>query len=271
KSLKEMTLKISECGVNVVFCEKGIDDTAQYYLAKAGILACRRIPKEDMEKLARATSGKIISNLSEISDRELGNAQSVRELKKEEDSLIYVEGCINPRAVTLVLRGGTEHVVDEVERAVKDGLGDVISALKSGKVVAGGGAIEIELSRRLRAFAKTLGGREQLAVEEFANSLECIPEALAENAGLDPIDILTELKQRHEAGSQRDGLNLFSNRIEDVFSVGIVEPLKVKTQAISSASEVAMMILRIDDVLTSENSGQGGMPSRVPQGYEGMD
>tara|TARA_Y100000310_G_scaffold221959_1_gene223574 strand:- start:4236 stop:5846 length:1611 start_codon:yes stop_codon:yes gene_type:complete len=268
--LKNLTSRIASSGANVVFCQKGIDDVAQYYLAKDKVFACRRVEKNDMEKLARATGGKIVSNLDDISEGQFGNAEVVEEIKKGDECLTYVRGCANPRAVTLVLRGGTGHVVDEIERAVKDGLGDVIAAVKSGRIVAGGGAVEIELSRRLRVFARTFSGREQLAVEEFANALESIPETLAENAGLDPIDILTEMKRRHEGASQRDGLNLFNNKIEDTFEAGIVEPLKVKTQAISSASEVSTMILRIDDVLVS-GAGSGGIPSNMPQGLEGMD
>ncbi len=266
--LKEMTNKIIASGANVIFCQKGIDDVAQYYLAKAGIFACRRIPESDMEKLARATGGKIISNLSEIMADQLGKAEAVEEIKKGEDKVTYVRGCVNPRAVTIVLRGGTSHVIDEIERAVKDGLGVVVAAVKSGKIVAGGGAVEVELSRRLKIYAKTLGGREQLAVEEFASSLESIPEALAENAGLDPIDILTELKKRHEAGLYNHGLNLFKNEIEDSLAAGIVEPMKVKTQAINSASEVAMMILRIDDVLISKGSVKNMEDNNK---YDGMD
>lgn len=268
KYLKDLSEKIKSTGANVVFCQKGIDDVAQYYLAKAGIFACRRITKSDLEKLSRATGGKIVSNLTDIGENELGSAEKVEEVRHGDESLTYVKGCSNPRAVTMVLRGGTDHVIDEIERAVKDALGDVVSAVKSGSIVAGGGAVEIELSRQLRNYAKTLGGREQLAVEEFANAMECVPEALAENAGLDPIDILTELKSRHEAGSIKDGLNLFTDKIEDTLAAGIVEPIKVKTQAISSASEVAMMILRIDDVLVSEGTGPG-----IPQGnpYQGMD
>jgi thermosome len=268
--LKEITHKIITSGANVVFCQKGIDDVAQYYLSKAGIFACRRIAKSDMEKLARATSGKIVSNLNEISDGQMGTAKLVEEVKKGEESLTYVRGCENPRAVTIIIRGGTSHVVDEIERAVKDGLGDVVSAVKSGRIVCGGGAVEIELAKRLRAFARTLGGREQLAIEEFANSLEAIPEALSENAGLDPIDVLTELKKKHEEGVQRAGINLFTNRIEDSFEAGIIEPLKVKSQAINSASEVATMILRIDDILVSKEAGsKPGMGGMNP--YAGMD
>lgn len=262
--LREMTQKIINSGANIVFCQKGIDDIAQYYLSKAGVFACRRIMKSDMGKLARATSGKVVSNLQEINESQFGRANVVEEAKIGEEYMTFVRGCENPRAVTMILRGGTEHVVDEIERAVRDGLGDVISAVKSRKVVAGGGAVEIELSRRLRAFARTLGGREQLAVEEFANALEDIPESLAENAGLDPIDVITELKKRHESGSVNDGLNLFFDRIEDTFNGGVIEPLKVKTQAISSATDVAIMILRIDDVLVSERM-------KRKEGYEEVD
>jgi len=269
--LKDMTAKIIASGANVVFCQKGIDDVAQYYLSTAGIFACRRVAKSDMEKLARATSGRIISNIGEINEHELGKAEIVEEIKKGEDSLTYVRGCENPKAVTLIVRGGTNHVIDEVERAIKDGLGVVVSAVNVGKVVAGGGAIEMELSRRLRIFAKTLGGREQLAIEEFANSLEAVPEALAENAGLDPIDVLTELKKRHEDGMSRSGLNLFNTGISDTFEAGIIEPLKVKTQAINSASEVATMILRIDDILVSKSSSGGNMPQAFKNPYQGMD
>src|SRR3989344_3169574 len=253
-SLKEMTNKIISSKTNVVFCQKGIDDVAQYYLAKAGVMAFRRIPSDDMRKLANATGAKIISNLTDINESLFGYAKLVEEVKKGEESYTFVRGCNNPKAVTIIIRGGTSHVIDEVERAVKDGLGDVVASVNSGKIVAGGGAVEIEVARRLRMHAKTLSGKEQLAVEEFANALESIPEALAENAGLDPIDILTELRKRHEAGLQNHGLNLFKNDIEDTFSAGIVEPLKVKTQAITSASEVATMILRIDDVLISKET-----------------
>src|SRR3989344_6055668 len=259
--LKEMTDKVINSGANVVLCQKGIDDVAQYYFAKAKIFAARRIPKSDIEKISRATGAKIISSLQEINESQFGKAELVEEVKIGDESLTFIRGCQNPRAVTIVIRGGTSHVLDEVERAIKDGLGDVVSAVKSGKIVAGGGAVEIELSKRLRVFAKTQGGRVQLAIEEFATSLESIPEALAENAGLDPLDILTELKKRHESGLINDGLNLLNGQIEDSFLSGIIEPIKVKQQAISSASEVAMMILRIDDVLISKGKGQGFNPS----------
>jgi thermosome len=254
KYLKALTDKVINSGAKAVFCQKGIDDVAQYYLAKAGIFACRRVAKSDMEKFAKATSARIISNLNDIKESELGYAEMIEEIKVGEDSYIYIRGCKNPAIVTIVVRGSTEHVLNEVERAIKDGLGDVFAAFRSGKIVAGGGAVEVELARRLRIYARTLGGREQLAIEEFANSLESIPEALAENAGLDPIEIIAELRRRHEAGSINDGLNLSSNKIEDALAAGIIEPMKVKTQAIQSAAEVAMMILRIDDVLVSKSS-----------------
>jgi len=267
KILKDMIEKIRQVGANVVFCQKGIDDLAQYYLAKYGIYACRRVAKSDVEKLAKATGGKILSNLNELGEEQLGYAEVVEEMKKGDESLTYVRGCRNPKALTLLLHGGTEHVIDEMERAIKDGLGDVAAALEDGKVVAGGGAVEIELSRELKKFSQSLGGREQLAVEKFADALESVPVTLAENAGLDPIDILTELKARHDNGNKNDGLNLFKSEIEDSVEVGIVEPVRIKRQAINSASEVAMMILRIDDVVAS-GSGKSSTPSSSYPGIE---
>jgi thermosome len=256
RTIKEIVEKVKLSGANVVLCQKGIDDFAQYLLAKEEIYACRRVARSDMEKLAKATGGKIVSNLSELTPFELGNAQVVEEIKHGEDIFTYVKGCQNPKALTILIHGGTEHVIDEVERAIKDGLGDVACVVRSGLVVAGGGAVEIELAKRLRDFSQGLSGREQLAVEEFANALEFIPLTLAENAGMDPIDIITELKSRHDSGERNAGLNLFTNKIENVLEARIIEPLKIKTQAISSASEVAIMILRIDDVIAS--SGKKG-------------
>jgi len=271
KILKDMTTKIKNSGASVVFCQKGIDDIAQYYLSRLGIYASRRVSKSDMEKLARATKAKIISNLNELTTEQLGSAQVVEEVRKGEDGFTYVRGCENPKALTILIHGGTEHVLDEMERAIKDGLGDVAAALRDGKVVGGAGAIEIELARKLREYSKTLGGREQLAVEEFASSLEFIPLTLAENAGLDPIDTLTELKAAHE-NEKYAGINILTGKVEDSLKAGIIEPLKLKSQAINSASEVAMMILRIDDVLASGKSGgMGGMPpgaGGMPGGME---
>ena len=260
KEIRSMVEKIKLSEANVVFCQKGIDDFAQFLLAKERIYACRRVARSDMEKLAKATGGKIVSNFKELTGRELGNSETVEEIKHGEDTLTYVRGCRNPKALTILIHGGTEHVIDEIERALKDGLGDVVCSLKSGLVVPGGGAIEIELSKRLREFSQGLSGREQLAVEEFASALEFIPITLAENAGIDPIDALTELKSRHDSGERNAGLNLFNNKVENVLEARIIEPLKIKTQAINSATDVAIMILRIDDVIASSGSPGGGMP-----------
>ncbi|MFZ5955311.1 MAG: thermosome subunit alpha [Nanoarchaeota archaeon] len=254
--LREMVNKIRNVGANVVICQKGIDEIAQFYFTKLGIYALRRVARSDMQKLAKATNAKIVSNLKELNGNDLGFASVVEEVKEGEEAMTYVRGCKNPKAITILIRGGTEHVIDEIERALKDGLGDVAAVLKDSKIVAGGGAIEIELAKRLREFSKTLKGREQLAVDEFASALEFIPITLAENAGLDPLDVLTELKVKHESGNKNFGLNLFTEKIENTFDNGIIEPLKIKTQAITSASEVAIMILRIDDVIASGKSRQ---------------
>jgi thermosome len=269
RTIKHMVNQIKGTGANVVFCQKGIDDFAQYLLSKARIYACRRVSKSDMEKISKATGGKVVSSLTELSSEELGNAEIVEEVKQGSDFFTYIRGCQNPKALTILIHGGSEHVIDEIERAIQDGLGDVVSSLKSGLVVPGGGAIEIELSKRLREFSQGLSGREQLAVEEFASALEFIPTTLAENAGMDPIDVLTELKSRHDAGERNAGLNLLNNRVENVLEAKIIEPCKIKTQAINSASEVAIMILRIDDVIASEGkSGGNMMPRGMPPGME---
>jgi archaeal chaperonin len=271
KTIKNMIGKVQGSGANVVFCQKGIDDFAQYLLSKSGIYACRRVARSDMEKLAKATGGRIVSNLNELESSQMGSAAIVEEIKTGKEVFTYVRGCPNPKAVTILVYGGTEHVIDEIERAIRDGLGVVASALKTGLVVPGGGAIEVELSRRLRHFGQSLSGREQLAVEEFANALEFIPTTLAENAGLDPIDILTELKSKHDSGERQMGLNLFNNTIENVLNSGIIEPYKVKSQAIQSATEVAVMILRIDDVIASSGEGKGKQSGMGINPYAGMD
>lgn len=250
--LKSLVAKIKQSGANVVICQKGIDDLVQYYLAKENIYAVRRVALSDMKLLAKSTNAKIVSNIRELAPEDLGSAQRIEERKSGEESMTYITGCENPKAVTILIKGGTEHVTAEIERAVKDALGDVSSVLKDSKVAAGGGAIEIELSKRLKEYAQTISSRERLAVEEFASSLECVPTTLAENAGLDPIDLLTELKAAHESGNKNHGINLFSGKVEDTVMNGIIEPLKVKTQAISSASEVANMILRIDDIIAAK-------------------
>jgi chaperonin GroEL (HSP60 family) len=272
ETIKKMVEKIFETEANVVFCQKGVDEFAQYLLSKKGIYVCRRIAKRDMEKISKATGGRIVSNLKEMSSFELGDAEVVEGVRHGADNFTYIRGCKNPKALTILIHGGTEHVIAEIERAIKDGLGDVVSALKYGLVVPGGGAIEIELAKRLRDFGQSLSGREQLAVEEFANALEFIPITLAENAGLDPIDVLTELKSRHESGEKNAGLNLFTNQIENVLESRIIEPHKIKSQAINSASEVATMILRIDDVIASESKGgqmnsTGGLPPHLNSNF----
>ncbi len=253
KYLREIIEKIKRSGVNVVFCQKGIDDIAQYYLAKNGIYACRRVSRSDIEKISMATGGRIVSNINELTSEDLGSAKVVEEVKRGDVVMTDIRGCINPKAITIIIRGGSEHVIDETERAIRDALGDVAAVLRDGMVVAGGGAVEVELAKRLREFSQSLSGREQLAVEEFSSALESIPITLAENAGLDPIDVLTELKSSHDQNKTNFGLDLFSGIVGDTYEAGIIEPLKVKTQAISSATEVATMILRIDDVIASSS------------------
>ncbi len=252
KMIKDMVDKIVEAGANVVFCQKGIDDLAQYYLAKSGVLAVRRVKQSDIEKIAKATGAKIITDLRDIKPEDLGEAELVEERKVGEDKMVFITGCKNPKAVTILVRGGTEHVVEEVARGIEDAVRVVSCALEDGKVVAGAGAPEIELSLRIRQWAPTLGGREQLAAEAFASALEIIPRSLAENAGLDPIDILVKMRRAHEEGKTKYGVDVFSGEVEDMVEKGVLEPLRVKKHAISSATEVAIMILRIDDVISAK-------------------
>lgn len=250
--LKGMVDKIVATGANVVICQKGIDDLAQHYLAKAGIYAVRRAKKSDMEKLARATGGKVVTNLDDLTANDLGKASLVEERKIGDDKMTFVEGCKDPKAVSLLIRGGTEHVVDEVERAVHDALCVVGAAIEDGKYVVGGGAPEVELAKRLREYSETVGGREALAINAFANAVESIPRTLAENAGLDSIDILVELRAKHEKPDGKYfGIDAYKGKVVDMFKEGILEPLRSKTQAIKSASEAAIMILRIDDVIAA--------------------
>jgi len=260
RMLRGMVDKITNSGANVVFCQKGIDDAAQHFLAKANIYAARRVKKSDMEAITRATGAMIITNLDDLSANDLGRAGRVEEIKVGDEDLTYVTGCKNPKSVTILVRGGTEHIVSEVQRAMTDAIGDVAAALLTGKVVAGAGAPEIEMARELRKFADSLSGREQLAVLAFADSLEVIPRTLAENAGMDPIDIITELKAAHDKKSKWAGVDVNHGKVMDAWNKGVLEPLKIKTQAISSASEVAQMILRIDDVIAGGKSGAGPQP-----------
>ena len=271
RMLKSMVDKVKGSGANVLFCQKGIDDLVQHYLAKEGILAVRRVKESDMKKLASATGGKILTTLEEIGPEDLGSAGVVEERKISGEEMIFVENCPNPKAVSILLRGGTEHVVDELERGMYDALRVTACAVEDGKYVAGGGATEIELAMKLRDYAATVGGREQLAIQAFADAVEVIPRALAENAGLDPIDMLVALRSAHEAGNKNVGLDVFKGEPADMLKASVIEPLRIKTQAISSATESATMILRIDDVIaaTTAKPPAGGMPPGG--GYPGME
>ena len=267
KMLRTMVDKIAESGANVLVCQKGIDDVAQHFLANKGIYAVRRVSDSDMKKIAKATGGVVVTNLHDLKKEDLGFAGAVEERKIGDDEFTYIMECKNPKAVTILVRGGTEHVTNEIERALTDAVGDVAAALRDGKVVAGAGAPEVELAMQLRKYAESLSGREQLAVQSFADSMEVIPRTLIENAGLDPIDIMTELKSAHSKKQKWAGVDVFTGKITDSWKKGVIEPLKIKTQAVSSASEVATMILRIDDVIASSGKGKG---PAMPPGMGGM-
>jgi len=272
KMLREMVEKIKAVGANVVFCQKGIDDVAQHYLAKEGILAVRRVKKSDMEKLSRATGARIVTNLDDLKPEDLGYAELVEERKIGEDKMVFVEGCKDPKSVAILIRGGLERMVDEAERAVHDALCVLSDVVDCPEIVAGGGAIEVELARRLRDYATEIGGREQMAIEAFADALEVIPKTLAENAGLDPIDVMVALRHAHSEGKVAHGVDVFETdpkkAVKDMAELGVLEPVKVKEQAIKAATEVACMILRIDDVIAAgkmkeeeeekEGEGEGG-------------
>jgi len=269
RTLSEMVKKIKASGASVVFCQRGIDDLAQHFLAKEGILACRRVKKSDMEKLSRATSGRILSSWKELTISDLGFAGLVRQEMVGDDEMIFVEQCKNPKAVTLLVCGGTEHVAEEIKRAVVDAIGDLSAVLRDGNVVAGAGAVEMEVAQGLRRFMVTLSGREQLAVQAYAEAMEVIPRTLAENAGLDPLDVLVRLRSAHDKGQKWAGINVFTGEVMDAWQAGVLEPLKIKTQALSSATEVAEMILRIDDVIMGRQEKQ--MMRQGPGGGMGMD
>jgi len=260
KMLRGMVDKIASAGANVAICEKGIDDVAQHFLAKKGVLAVRRVKQSDMEKLVKATGGHVVTNLDDLGSKDLGNAQLVEERKVGDDKMTFVEGCKNPKAVTVLVRGGTQRIVDEAERAVHDALCVVRDVVVNPKVVAGGGAPEAEIAKRLRAYADKLSGREQLAVQAFAEALESVPMALAENAGLDPIDIQVELRTKHEQGSIWAGVDPFKGKVADMAKQNVYEPLAVKVQLIKSASEAAGMILKIDDVIAASKKEMKGPP-----------
>ncbi|TRM82988.1 thermosome subunit, partial [Sulfolobus sp. F3] len=254
--LKEKVDKIVQTGANVVICQKGIDEVAQHYLAKKGILAVRRAKKSDLEKLARATGGRVVSNIDELTPQDLGYASLVEERKVGEDKMVFIEGAKNPKSVSILIRGGLERVVDETERALRDALGTVADVIRDGRAVAGGGAVEIEIAKGLRKLAPQVGGKEQLAIEAYANAIESLVMILAENAGLDPIDKLVQLRSLHENESNKwYGLNLFTGNPEDMWKLGVIEPAVVKMNAIKAASEAVTLILRIDDIVAASKKG----------------
>ena len=263
--LRHKVEMITASGANVLICQKGIDDLAQYFLAKQGVFAIRRAKQSDMQALARATGARIVNNLEELSKEDIGFAGVVEEVKVGDENMTYIRNCKNPKSVTILIRGGTAHVVDEVKRAMEDALGDITAAIKNTKVVAGAGAIEIELARQLKSYADSLSGREQLAVHAFATAIEILPTTLAENAGLDPIDVLAELKSAHDKGKKWAGINVFTGKVMDAWKEGVIEPARIKTQAFSSATEVAVMILRIDDVIAG---GSAPAPRMPPPGMD---
>ena len=265
KMLKSMVEKISKAGANVLLCEKGIDDVAQHYLAKEGILAVRRVKQSDVEKLVKATGGRVVSNLDDLKASDLGYAQLVEERKVADDKMVFVEGCKNPKAVTILVRGGSERLVDEAERSIHDALCVVRDVVRDPRVVGGGGAPEAEIARRLREYAQKLSGKEQLAVLAFAEALESVPMALAENAGLDSIDIMVQMRASHEKGQLWAGVDVFDGKIADLKEKGVLEPHGVKMQVIKSAAEAAGMILKIDDVIAAAKSREDKGP---PKGKE---
>ncbi len=261
--LKDMVAKVKAAGANVVFCQKGIDDLAQHFLAKEGIYACRRVKKSDMERLGRSTGANIVNKISEISADDLGYADLVELQKLEDEEMTFITGVKEPKTVSVVVRGGTKHVAEEVERSLVDAWSVVRVAIEDGMMVTGGGSTAMELAMQLRDYAQSVGGREQIAIEAYASALESIPRTLAENAGLDPIDVLIEMRKQHKGGKVYAGLNPYSGKVEDMKKLNVIEPYRIGKQAINSATDAAVMILRIDDVIASKGSS-------VPQFGEGM-
>ena len=266
--IRKMVEKIIASGTNVLVCQKGVDDIVQHFLAKAGVYTVRRAKKSDMEKLAKATGAKIVSNLDDLSKNDLGNAGIVEERKIGDDKMTFLTNCKNPKAVSILIRGSTEHVSDELERALHDALSVVKGAIEDGKITPGGGAAAIEIAMTLRDYAPTVGGREQMAIEAFADAVEIIPKTLAENAGLDPIDMILEARNAHSKGQKHAGINVLEGKIGDMIKLKVVEPLCVSLQEVLAASEAATMIIRIDDVIASKGGG-GGAPGGMPGGYPG--
>lgn len=263
--LKSMVQKVKESGANVVFCQKGIDDLAQHFLAKEGIYACRRVKKSDMERLGRSTGANIINKISELTADDLGYADTVELKKIEDEEMTFITGVKEPKTASIMVRGGTKHVADEVERSLVDAWSVVRVAIEDGMMVTGGGSTAMEIAMQLRDYAASVGGREQIAIEAYASAMESIPRTLAENAGLDPIDVLIEMRKQHKAGKKYAGLNPYSGKVEDMKKLNVIEPYRIGKQAINSATDAAIMILRIDDVIAAKGSpapqvGEGGMP-----------
>ncbi|MEM4450330.1 MAG: thermosome subunit beta, partial [Nitrososphaerota archaeon] len=259
--LKEMVDKVVKVGANVVFCQKGIDDAAQFFLAKAGILAVRRVKRSDMEKLEKATGGRIVTNFEDLSEKDLGQAGLVEERKIGEDRMVFVEDCKNPKAVAILIRAGLERQLDEAERALNDAIMNMINIVEESKVVPGGGAIEAELAKIIRAEASKYPGKEQLAMLAYAEALEIVPKTLAENSGLDPVDIMSSLRNKHAEDGMTFGINIFTGKVEDMYSLGVIEPIRVKAQALKSSFEATAMILRIDDVIAASKKKEEKKPS----------
>jgi archaeal chaperonin len=263
--IRKMVEKVKKSGANVLICQKGIDDIAQHFLAKEGIYTVRRAKKGDIEKLSKATGAKIVANLDGLTSKDLGNAGNVEEKKIGDDKMTFVTDCKNPKAVSILIRGTTDHIVDELERGLHDALSVVKVALEDGKMTAGGGSAAIAIAMALRDHAPSIGGREQMAIEAFANAIEVVPKTLSENAGLDPIDMLLEIRSEHKKGNKYTGVNVLGGKVDDMLKNKVIEPLRVSLQEIQAASEAAVMILRIDDVIAAK--GGGGMPP--PAGAEG--
>jgi thermosome len=270
--LRNMVDKVKKSGANVMFCQKGIDDLAQHFLQKEGIYAVRRVKKSDMEKLSKATGANIVSKLTELEKADLGQAELVELRRYQEDEMTFVTGCKNPKAVSVLIRGGTEHVVDEIERSLDDALSVVAVSIEDGKMITGGGSTAVEIAMRLREYSATVGGREQIAIDAFASAMEVVPTALAENAGHDPIDILIDLRKAHKSGKVNAGINVFTGKVVDMLKENVLEPFRVGRQAMNSATDAAVMILRIDDVIASKGGrpGPGGPGGPGGMGGEGL-
>lgn len=268
--LRDMVNKIIDTGANVVLCQKGIDDMAQYFLAKKGIMAVRRIKKSDMDKLAKATGARIVSRIEDLTSSDLGKAKLVEERRVGEDKMVFVEECENPKSITILIRGGTKRIVDEAERSLKDAINVVKDVIIEGRIVAGGGSPEAEIALRLRDFAKSLSGKEQLAVEKFAEALEIVPMQLSENAGMDPIETLLTINAKHKDGQKWIGVDVLNGKISDMYKIDVIEPTLVKKQVIKSSVEATSMILKIDDVIAASKIETKG-PEKGPKEEEELE